>query len=946
MRRVVLILLIPIFAFSIRIGSYLPESLNEILMDILSRKVGIDVTIEKVTSEEVEYDMILSPFYHPGFKKVEKVFGIIPVVYVKNSGPVVFPLNYISVSSILLSTIDDIPPDVTSVIFPRKTEEIAERFRRMAKKGKLIPMFCEDPKEPTNYAIGIGYNFVGPSYFMSKVPPDYKPVDFSEYFHLPGPYPVFWIRLYHNGSAESNRIISIFVNLKDELVERGLIPVTATGFEGFGFKRTSLRCQDMCQDFATSFSYKLFFTDEDIHKLLREYGNAIEKMIWRYRNSSTTYILTYLFVGTFVLLTVIYKMSGYVRAVKDRRVKLRSSLYILSSHIPLLSIFGFLPFIDFNPSKFLYFFIAIGIAMLDALSGKKRWWLPFSLSFSLLVLGVLNDGILSVADAPFLFAAISFLSEEKSVRWEFSVPGFIAFLTAKRASHIVYLPFSIVLTTALSIYLVYRARTAIKKSRDEDKGIEYSVFIFRTMHPMLSLIVLSLFMAIFVSSYTRFEMLEEDYLYSTMKSALYSAEEVSEVGFPAAYVVPDEKRVSIRINRPEEFSKIRADDRGMVVPKDRGIFFSFVDYSEVIARTFRSSSGYLLVSLVFALTNAAVYSYLSRYGREARMEVMRRIGEKERELGAAARELKEKVEVYEERWRFVQSVIRAFRSSSDFEEFIKGLADSMKGLSFVSEALVARLEDEGWKSVYPEEGRLVKVPVPDMRIDYENRISVSVKTDGEVYAIVSKLSGNSFDLDVFSTAKNAMESFLKSKEELEGFQRLVERLVDEKLGLPGYTESILRVALILGDELGMSRSTVKMATVLHDLGMMFMPDRVLEKEKLNDEDKRIIRKHPIFSEEIASSFSREIASIVRHHHEWWDGSGYPDGLKGEEIPKVSRVIAAADALVAMTRGKEYRPLKSFEEALGEIRRLIGVQFDPEVVKAIFKVEDKLRGILR
>jgi putative nucleotidyltransferase with HDIG domain len=130
--------------------------------------------------------------------------------------------------------------------------------------------------------------------------------------------------------------------------------------------------------------------------------------------------------------------------------------------------------------------------------------------------------------------------------------------------------------------------------------------------------------------------------------------------------------------------------------------------------------------------------------------------------------------------------------------------------------------------------------------------------------------------------------------------------------------------------------------LLHDVGKIGVPDNVLLKqERLNREERMIMNAHPVLGAQIiapVTRLSRELP-IIRHHHEWYNGSGYPDRLIGDEIPLLARVLHVADAFEAMTAQRPYRmtPL-THEQALGELRKFAGVQFDPKVVDAFVKTD--------
>ena len=128
--------------------------------------------------------------------------------------------------------------------------------------------------------------------------------------------------------------------------------------------------------------------------------------------------------------------------------------------------------------------------------------------------------------------------------------------------------------------------------------------------------------------------------------------------------------------------------------------------------------------------------------------------------------------------------------------------------------------------------------------------------------------------------------------------------------------------------------------LLHDVGKIGVPDHVLLKpDRLNREERMLMNSHPVLGAQIIAPVAKLAAElpIIRHHHEWYNGSGYPDRLIGDEIPKLARILHVADAFEAMTAARPYRmtPL-THEQALGELRKFAGVQFDPVIVDAFVR----------
>ncbi len=162
----------------------------------------------------------------------------------------------------------------------------------------------------------------------------------------------------------------------------------------------------------------------------------------------------------------------------------------------------------------------------------------------------------------------------------------------------------------------------------------------------------------------------------------------------------------------------------------------------------------------------------------------------------------------------------------------------------------------------------------------------------------------------------------------------------------GHCERIRRFSVLVARQMQLSPDDMKdleIAALLHDLGKIGVPESILKKvEKLNDEDWKVIKKHPSIGAEILSSIKqfKSIVPIVRHHHERMDGKGYPDGLKADQIPLKSKIIAVCDAFDAMTSERVYRRGISDEEAIEELKKNIGSQFDASCVEAFVTVYNR------
>jgi HD-GYP domain-containing protein (c-di-GMP phosphodiesterase class II) len=156
----------------------------------------------------------------------------------------------------------------------------------------------------------------------------------------------------------------------------------------------------------------------------------------------------------------------------------------------------------------------------------------------------------------------------------------------------------------------------------------------------------------------------------------------------------------------------------------------------------------------------------------------------------------------------------------------------------------------------------------------------------------------------------------------------------------GHSERVSRASVVIAKELDLSDERtegLRLAGILHDLGKLGVPTRVLQKSgPLTESEYAAIQLHPVRGVEVVRGieFLREAYNGILHHHERFDGRGYPHGLVGDRIPEFARVIAVADAFDCMTSTRAYRGARSADEALAELRRCSGTQFDPEMVGAL------------
>ncbi|HEY6606994.1 MAG TPA: HD domain-containing phosphohydrolase [Gaiellaceae bacterium] len=161
-----------------------------------------------------------------------------------------------------------------------------------------------------------------------------------------------------------------------------------------------------------------------------------------------------------------------------------------------------------------------------------------------------------------------------------------------------------------------------------------------------------------------------------------------------------------------------------------------------------------------------------------------------------------------------------------------------------------------------------------------------------------------------------------------------------------HTEEVVRLAVAVAAELDLELDavqSVELGAVLHDIGKVRVPEAILNKRgALTEEEWEVMRTHPVVGEQIIRPIQslQSILPIVRHHHERWDGSGYPDGLAGSAIPLGARIVAVCDAYRAMTEDRPYRTALSEAVARNELEQGAGAQFDAHCVQALLRALDR------
>lgn len=178
----------------------------------------------------------------------------------------------------------------------------------------------------------------------------------------------------------------------------------------------------------------------------------------------------------------------------------------------------------------------------------------------------------------------------------------------------------------------------------------------------------------------------------------------------------------------------------------------------------------------------------------------------------------------------------------------------------------------------------------------------------------------------------------------EAYGAVVRSLAVALTARDGYTgehsDTVHELSVAVGHSMGLdgrALAEVEAVALLHDVGKIGIPDSILHKAgPLDDAEWELMREHPVIGERILRPLPglSQVARAVRHEHERWDGHGYPDGLEGAAIPLASRIVLACDAFNALVSDRPYRPAMAIDEALAELRRCAGTQFDPNVIEAL------------
>ena len=390
-------------------------------------------------------------------------------------------------------------------------------------------------------------------------------------------------------------------------------------------------------------------------------------------------------------------------------------------------------------------------------------------------------------------------------------------------------------------------------------------------------------------------------------------------------------------------------DPGAFGPDDLELFCTFASHAAV------------------ALQSAALVQDVETKNALLRQNV-REMEALNRELGARAREIGEANASLRQRIQELSTLNEAGRTitaSLDLDETLSSIV-GMTDVIVDASASAIKLMDESGDGLKVRAARGPYVGVVEADGNHEcpangSRIQVPLQV-GEHFIGVFEVCSDK--RDAFSETDRSLLTTLASQAAIaienarlyektqetyfETIRALAQALEARDAYTRGHSERVTRYALRLAEALGLeggALDVVRYAGLLHDIGKIGISDAVLNKPgTLTVDDRRIIEAHPQFADNILAPirFLQRALVAVYHHHERWDGMGYPGGLRGEGIPLAARIICVADAYDAMTSRRPYRTAMSQKEAIKEIRRGAGSQFDPKLVKVFLGIVDGLK----
>lgn len=383
-----------------------------------------------------------------------------------------------------------------------------------------------------------------------------------------------------------------------------------------------------------------------------------------------------------------------------------------------------------------------------------------------------------------------------------------------------------------------------------------------------------------------------------------------------------------------------------------------------------------LVLLTLLLLTSGIFLYLFlRERKKSRNKEF--IIDKTRMLSRKMYELGSREEFIEEICKTVKSITNSdefvyFR----FEEKCKLLIPEFAGSPYENQLKSIKVKlGEGFSGYVAQERKgmilnnanksTIARHVPGTPDEDSSLLAIPIIFSGELLGVIlqTKLGGSLFSKEELYLSEifvNLVAGFIageknirKIKDGLIETLRLLVSIVELKdTYTAGHSLRVSRISELLAIKLELTQDeilTAKYGGLLHDVGKIGIKEELLRKRGLLDEVETMeIRKHTNIGAEIISKVRMfdSLVEPVKHHHEWYNGTGYPDGLKGENIPVASRIIIVADAIDAMTSGRPGKRIYSMEETVKELMDYSEIQFDPKIVKCVLENKEEIAKIIK
>ncbi len=295
-----------------------------------------------------------------------------------------------------------------------------------------------------------------------------------------------------------------------------------------------------------------------------------------------------------------------------------------------------------------------------------------------------------------------------------------------------------------------------------------------------------------------------------------------------------------------------------------------------------------------------------------------------------------------EKWRFISAI------GHDIEKLKKIDLNTSDHFGFEKTVVVDQIVDQDKSTIMSKEkAHQIEEATRPIAVSMIAGLRIGDKKMGSMVLDIDKKSNRKFnkdDMKLMNAFSNVASAFLGMQQYMIWQGKFQKELILSMIQIlelhdpytKGHSENVANISAALAEKLGYSKERIQKiywAGLVHDIGKILIPNSLLSKPgKLSGEEFEQLKKHPEYGAKVLESSQelKEIVTIVRYHHERWDGNGYPEGLSGTRIPEESRILAIADAFDAITSDRPYRGSMSWEFAINEIHTYSGKQFDPEI----------------